>query len=181
MSVRVFRRLGFCFLLPPAASKTPLFTIPGASQPRKHRYLPYLVPPSLEDTAPALLGAAWALEVAATSLLGAACALEVAAPGLLGAACALEIAATSLLSTACALNIAASRLLGSICALESAATDVGLCPRNHCSRFARRCLCIRNYCMFQVTQISDSLHSVPHCTVHGHARVHTSIYIYIYI
>ena len=35
--------------------------------------------------------------------------------------------------------------------------------------------------LVSVTQHSVSLHSVPLYTVHGYARVHPSIYIYIYV
>ena len=51
MSVRVFRRFGFLDLFHLHPRKTVLFAILGASQPRKRRYLRYLVPPSIENTA----------------------------------------------------------------------------------------------------------------------------------
>ena len=125
-------------------------------QPRKHRYLRYLAPPSLENTAPALLGAACALEVAAA-----------------GPARRRLNARNRCYGPALRRLYARSRcngLLGAACALENPATG-HLCART----------CIRNRSVCQLTRYSNSLHCVPHHTVHGHARVRTSIYIYIYI
>ena len=97
-----------------------------------------------------------------TSSLGAACALEIAARACSEPPAALEITARACWEPPVALEITAR-------ACSEPPLALAIAPKSLLEVTG------------SVTLSSVPLHTVLHCSVHGYAQVHTSIYIYIYI
>ena len=157
------RLWGLCTFSGPAAhAKTPLFT---AREPLWRSKWPLGPARVLLERSEGLFqtcfGATSALEMATLACPGAASALKKAAPACFDAASALKIAIL-------ACSGAASALEKSVRACFNAASALKEAARDHYSKV-----------LVSVTLCSDPLYSALLRYVHGYARVHTSIYIYI--
>ena len=148
-----------------------------------------------KNTCKCCTGATWRSKWPAPACSGAASALEGAVRACFSPAGALKMAALACPGAASALGKADRACLGAASAIKMAGlacSGFGQCAQRGCpslllppvssKRLFERA--VRDRCsqkLVSVALCSEPLHSALLCSVHGYARVYTSIIIYIYI